>query len=54
MLSGAGGLDAIKEADELARRFRVEGVPFFIVNGTATFSGAQPAEAFLELFKQVG
>src|SRR5258707_4320 len=41
VLDGDDGLGAIKEADELARRFRVEGVPFFIVNGKLTLSGAQ-------------
>jgi len=36
----------------LARRVRVEGVPFFVINGRVTLSGAQPPEAFLEAFKQ--
>jgi predicted DsbA family dithiol-disulfide isomerase len=45
-------LEAIKEADGLARRFRVDGVPFFIVNGKITLSGAQQPDAFLEAFKQ--
>ena len=53
LLKSDEGLEAIKEANELARRFRVEGVPFFIVNGKATLSGAQQPEAFLEAFKQV-
>ncbi len=52
VLNGDDGLEAIKEADELARRFRVEGVPFFIVNGKITLSGAQPPDAFLEAFRQ--
>jgi predicted DsbA family dithiol-disulfide isomerase len=52
VLSGNDGLEAIKESDELARRFRVEGVPFFIVNGKITLGGAQPPEAFLEAFGQ--
>ena len=43
---------AIQEADELARRIRVEGVPFFVINGRVTLSGAQPHEAFLAAFKQ--
>jgi len=46
------GLEAIKEAEELARRFRVEGVPFFIVNGKITLGGAQQPDAFLEAFRQ--
>src|SRR5262245_39627395 len=45
MLNGDDGLEAIKEADELARRFRVDGVPFFIINGKITLSGAQQPDA---------
>ena len=52
VLNSDDGLEAIKEADELARRFRVEGVPFFIINGKVTLSGAQPPDAFLEAFRQ--
>jgi predicted DsbA family dithiol-disulfide isomerase len=52
MLNGADGLEAIKEAEELSRRFRVEGVPFFIVNGTLTLSGAQPPDSFLALLRE--
>jgi predicted DsbA family dithiol-disulfide isomerase len=52
VLDGTDGLDAIKEVGKLADRFRVEGVPFFIVNGKATLSGAQPKETFLEVFQQ--
>jgi predicted DsbA family dithiol-disulfide isomerase len=51
-MDSSAGLDAIKEADEQARQFRVEGVPFFIVNGTITLSGAQQPETFLEAFRQ--
>jgi predicted DsbA family dithiol-disulfide isomerase len=54
VLNRDDGLEAIKESDELARRFRVQGVPFFIVNGKITLSGAQPPEAFLEAFGQAG
>jgi predicted DsbA family dithiol-disulfide isomerase len=46
------GLEAMKDADALARRFGVDGVPFFIVNGTLTLSGAQQPGAFLEAFRQ--
>jgi predicted DsbA family dithiol-disulfide isomerase len=52
VLNSDDGLEPIKEADALARRFRVDGVPFFIVNGTLTLSGAQQPEAFLEAFRQ--
>jgi predicted DsbA family dithiol-disulfide isomerase len=45
-------MEAIKEADEQARRHRMDGVPFFIINGKITLSGAQPPEAILEAFRQ--
>ena len=47
MLSNDDALEAIKEADVLPRRFRVEGVPFFIVNGKLTLSGAQQPDTFV-------
>jgi predicted DsbA family dithiol-disulfide isomerase len=50
LLEGDEGLDALREADELCRRFRVDGVPFFIVNGKVTLSGVQQPEVFLEAF----
>jgi predicted DsbA family dithiol-disulfide isomerase len=52
MLESEEEMDAIKEAEERARRFRVEGVPFFIVNGEITLSGAQPPDVFLDAFRQ--
>jgi predicted DsbA family dithiol-disulfide isomerase len=52
LLNSDGGLEAIKDADALARRFRVEGVPFFVVNDTLTLSGAQQPDAFLAVFRQ--
>jgi len=50
VLNSDGGLEAIKEAGEQARRFRVEGVPFFIVNGKLTLSGAQQPDAIVAAF----
>ncbi len=44
--------EAIREADELARRVGVEGVPFFVINARVTLSGAQPPDAFLAAFKE--
>lgn len=52
LLTSDGGHEVIREADELARRVRVEGVPFFLINGKVTLSGAQPPDAFLAAFKQ--
>jgi predicted DsbA family dithiol-disulfide isomerase len=53
VLNNNDGLEAIKEAEGLSRRHRVDGVPFFIVNDKITLSGAQLPEAFLEAFNQV-
>jgi len=53
VLKGDDGQESVREADELARQVRVDGVPYFIVNGTIALSGAQPSEAFLEAFGQV-
>ena len=55
VLNGNDGLEAITEAEGLSRRHRVDGVPFFIINGKITLGGAQPPDAFLEAFgKAVG
>jgi predicted DsbA family dithiol-disulfide isomerase len=53
VLKSGAGLEAIEEAGEQIRRFRVEGVPFFIVNGEVTLSGAQVPDAFLAAFSQI-
>lgn len=52
VLGGEEGMEALIAADELGQRFRVDGVPFFIINGKITLSGAQPPEAFIETFRQ--
>jgi predicted DsbA family dithiol-disulfide isomerase len=52
VLKNTRGQEAIQEAAELARRVRVDGVPFFVVNGKVMLSGAQPPAAFLAAFKQ--
>jgi predicted DsbA family dithiol-disulfide isomerase len=53
VLNSGDDLETIREADGLARRYRVDGVPFFIINGTLTLSGGQPPDAFLAAFRQV-
>jgi predicted DsbA family dithiol-disulfide isomerase len=54
VLKNDEGQEAIKEAETLSRRHRVDGVPFFIINGEITLGGAQPPEAFIEAFGTVG
>jgi predicted DsbA family dithiol-disulfide isomerase len=53
VLESDDGLEAVGEADQLPRRHRVEGVPFFVVSSKLTLSGAQPPDVFLEAFRQV-
>jgi predicted DsbA family dithiol-disulfide isomerase len=52
MLNSEEGMDAIKEAQELSRWHRVDGVPFFIINNEITLSGAQQPDAFLDAFRE--
>ena len=46
------GMDTIKEAGDQARRFRVDGVPFFIINSEITLSGAQSPDVFVAAFNK--
>jgi len=52
VLNNADGLEAIRQADALAQRFEIGGVPFFIVNGTLILSGAEQPDTFLATFRQ--
>ena len=52
LLTSGGGQEAIRDADEQARRFRVDSVPFFVINGRVTLSGAQHQDTFLKAFRQ--
>ena len=52
LLNGDEGMDAFKEAGELSRQHRVDGVPFFIIDKTMTLSGAQEPATFIDAFKQ--
>lgn len=49
-LNREDGLAAIRAEEDDAGLLRVEGVPFFVVNGDLTLSGAQPPDAFLAAF----
>ena len=52
LLTSDEGTDAIKEAEGLSRRYRVDGVPFFIINNEITLAGAQQPDTFLDAFRQ--
>ena len=51
VLNSEEGMDAIQEAEELSRRHRIDGVPYFIINNEITLSGAQQPDAFLHAFR---
>ncbi len=51
-LNSDDGMEAIREANQQARRIGVGGVPFFIIKGENKLSGAQPPDAFLDAFGQ--
>jgi predicted DsbA family dithiol-disulfide isomerase len=52
VLNSGDGLEKIKQAEAQARRYRVEGVPFFVVNDRFTLSAAQQPDTVLEAFRQ--
>ena len=52
VLNSDEGMDAFDAADKHVRRFRVHGVPFFIINDEIVVSGAQPPVSFLAAFNK--
>src|SRR6266851_2374002 len=52
VLNSDEGLAAIRAAEEQARRAGVQGVPYFLINGTLALSGAREPSAFLDAFEQ--
>lgn len=50
MLDGDEGLESLRAAEESSRRLGVQGVPFFVINGQVSLSGAQGPQAFLDAF----
>jgi predicted DsbA family dithiol-disulfide isomerase len=43
---------AIREDEQRGRMLGISGVPFYLINETVSFSGAQPAETFLDALRQ--
>jgi predicted DsbA family dithiol-disulfide isomerase len=52
VLKSDEGLAALRAAEEQARRAGVQGVPYFLINGTLALSGAREPGAFLDAFEQ--
>ncbi|MCT9820027.1 DsbA family oxidoreductase [Microbacterium sp. W1N] len=46
-------LDAVRADQAQATAYGIQGVPFFVVDGKYGVSGAQPAEAFTQIARQV-
>ena len=55
LLRSEEGIDAVRQEEARGHRFGIRGVPFFVLNGTSTVSGAQPVETFvLEIERATG
>ena len=46
-------LDDVRADQAQAVKFGIQGVPFFVINGKYGVSGAQPADAFAQVLRQV-
>jgi predicted DsbA family dithiol-disulfide isomerase len=46
------GASAVREEEQRARMLGISGVPLFVINEALSFSGAQPAETFLDALRQ--
>ena len=46
-------IDAVRADEEQARAYGINGVPFFVIDGKYGVSGAQPADAFAQIVRQV-
>ena len=52
-LNSDEGVESVKAEEAAGHRLGIRGVPYFILNGTAALSGAQPPEQFLAAFRQI-
>lgn len=52
-LESAEYLDAVRADQAQAAEYGINGVPFFVIDGKYGVSGAQPAEAFTQIARQV-
>jgi len=53
LLETEEGLAEVIESENNYKKMGVTGVPFFIINNKYAFSGAQPTESMIQIFKQV-
>jgi len=52
-LAGDEGEAEVRAEDAFARRVGIQGVPCFVIERKYAISGAQPPEAFAEIFARV-
>jgi predicted DsbA family dithiol-disulfide isomerase len=52
-LDGDGGRKEVALEEMAGHTLGLDGVPFFVINGTPALSGAQNPETFLEVFRYV-
>jgi len=53
MLESEAMADVVREDEQLARQYRVTGVPFFLINKKYALTGAQPTETFVQALKKI-
>lgn len=53
LMAGEAGTEVVRVESEAAMAGGIGGVPFFMVQGQQALQGAQPAEAFLQVFRDV-
>ncbi len=46
------GIEELKEAESQSRSLEIQGVPFFVLNGTRTISGAQPPDIIANAIRE--
>jgi len=52
-LAVAARAATVRVIEAMRRKYKMNGVPFFVFNDKAAFSGAQDPEAFLEVFEEL-
>ena len=51
-LAGEEGVQEVRREEAAGHRLGIRGVPYFVINGTAALSGAQPPEQLLAAFRE--
>lgn len=53
LLHAQEGVDAVRQEEAHGHQLGIRGVPYFVLNGKAALSGAQPVDTFVSAIKQV-